>query len=72
MPVDATRPKKLTEKASTPSYPYGRRARLLVGHPFLSVIALLLLMVAFGTGGYMIIEGWGLLDESGCRAIATI
>lgn len=36
--------------------------KLSAGHPYVMVIGLLLILVLFGTGGYMVIEGWGLLD----------
>jgi voltage-gated potassium channel len=43
-------------------YLYPRPVRWLSSHPFLRIIGLLLILVVFGTGGYMIIEGWSLLD----------
>lgn len=43
-------------------YLYQRAVRWLAGHPFLRIIGLLLVLVIFGTGGYMIIEGWSALD----------
>ena len=44
-------------------YSYGRRrVRLILGHPYLAVLGLLLSLVIFGSGGYMIIEGWEPLD----------
>ena len=44
-------------------YSYSRRrVRLILGHPYLAVLGLLVALVIFGSGGYMIIEGWEPLD----------
>jgi voltage-gated potassium channel len=43
-------------------YHYQRLGNQLAKHPLLVLFSLMLLLVSFGTGGYMLIEGWGMLD----------
>jgi len=58
-----SKPKYPQNVAGEKFYAYGRRrVRLILGHPYLAVLGLLLTLVTFGTGGYMVIEGWEPLD----------
>ena len=41
---------------------HSRRLKLILSHPYLFVIGLLVALVLFGTIGYMIIEGWSMLE----------
>ena len=40
-----------------------RRLKLVLSHPYLFVIGLLIVLILFGTTGYVIIEGWTILDS---------
>jgi voltage-gated potassium channel len=41
---------------------YQQLGNQIIKRPLLVLFSLMLILVAFGTGGYMLIEGWGVLD----------
>ena len=49
-------------KYLTRFFPFHYLNRQIPIHPFWGVMGLLFILVTFGTSGYMIIEGWSLLD----------
>lgn len=63
--------KKLTSawKKKRLTYDAVQLAQQVAQHPVLVMISLLLIMVTFGTTGYMAIEGWGVLDSVYMTAI---
>ncbi|MCG3212160.1 MAG: Glutathione-regulated potassium-efflux system protein KefC [Anaerolineae bacterium] len=52
-----------------PAYDPVQLAQRVFKNPLLAVVGLLLFMVTFGTLGYMVIEGWSLLDSLYMTAI---